>query len=118
VITEDDVRRVALSLPHTTERPSYGTPGFRVKDRLFARVREEGDVLVVWCEDEGEKQAMIESEPETFFTTPHYDGHPMVLVRLEAADVGVLTELLTESWRLRAPAKVAAEYDAEHPPSG
>jgi hypothetical protein len=118
VITEDDVRRIALSLPHTTERPSYGTPGFRVKDRLFARIREEGDVLVVWCEDEGEKQALIASEPATFFTTPHYDGHPSVLVRFEAADVELLTELLTESWRLRAPAKTVAAYDAEHPPEG
>ena len=114
VITEDDVRRVALSLPHTTERPSYGTPGFRVKDKLFARIREEGDVLLVWCEDVGEKLAMIESEPEIFFTTPHYDGHPTVLVRFQAADVELLTELLTESWRLKAPAKVVAAYDAEH----
>jgi len=114
VITEDDVRRVALSLPHTTERPSYGTPGFRVKDKLFARIREEGDVLVVWCEDVGEKQAMIEAEPDVFFTTPHYDGHPTVLVRFQTADVELLTELLTESWRLRAPAKVVVAYDAEH----
>ena len=54
----------------------------------------------------------------TFFTTPHYDGHPSVLVRFGAADVELLTELLTESWRLRAPAKVVAAYDAEHPPEG
>ena len=51
--TDADVRRIALSLPATTEKPSYGTPGFRVKDKLFARIREEGDVLVVWCEDLG-----------------------------------------------------------------
>ena len=114
--TEADVRKIALSLPETTEKPSYGTPGFRVKDKLFARIREEGDVLVVSCEDEGEKQALIASEPATFFTTPHYDGHPSVLVRFGAADVELLTELLTESWRLRAPAKVVAAYDAEHPP--
>jgi hypothetical protein len=85
---------------HTAERPSYGTPGFRVKDRRFARIREEGDVLVVWCEDGGEKQALIASERATFFTTPHHDGHPSVLVRFEAADVELLTELLTESWPL------------------
>lgn len=118
MITEDDVRRIALCLPHTTERPSYGTPGFRVKDRLFARIREEGNVLVVWCEDEGEKQALIATEPATFFTTPHYEGHPSVLVRFEAADVELLAELLTESWRLRAPAKLVAAYDAEHPTEG
>jgi hypothetical protein len=50
---------VALSLPATTERPSYGAPGFRVKDKLFARIREEGDVLVVWVGDLGEKEALI-----------------------------------------------------------
>ncbi|MGH3763376.1 MmcQ/YjbR family DNA-binding protein [Actinophytocola sp.] len=111
MVTEDDVRRVALSLPHTTEKPSYGTPGFRVKDKLFARIREEGDVLVVWVSDEGERQAMIESEPDKFFTTPHYDGYPLVLVRFGAVDVEELTELLTESWRLRAPKRVAAELD-------
>ena len=112
MITEDDVRRIALSLPHTTERPSYGTPGFRVKDRLFARIREEGDVLVVWCEDEGEKQAMIASEPAVFFATSHYEGYPMVLVRLGAVNADELAELLTESWRLRAPTSLVEAFDA------
>ena len=110
--TEEDVRRIALSLPETFEKASYGTPGFRVRDRLFARIREEGDVLVVWCEDEGEKQAMIVSEPAVFFTTPHYDGYPMVLVRLEAVDADELAELLTESWRLRAPTSLVEAFDA------
>jgi hypothetical protein len=111
MVTEDDVRRIALSLPATEERPSYGTPGFRVRDKLFARIREEGDVLVVWCADEGEKEALIESEPEKFFTTPHYDGHPTVLVRFGAVDVDELEELLTDAWRVRAPAKLVREFD-------
>jgi hypothetical protein len=113
MVTEDDVRAAALSLPETTEKPSYGTPGFRVKDRLFARIREEGDVLVVWCSDLGEKEALIASEPDKFFTTPHYDGHPMVLVRFDAVDDDELRELLTESWRIRAPKKVVAAFDAD-----
>jgi hypothetical protein len=112
MVTENDVRRVALSLPETTEKPSYGTPGFRVKDRLFARLREEGDLLV-WVADEGEKRGLVASEPEKFFTTPHYDGHPTVLVRIEAVDEDELRELLTESWRLRAPKKLAAQLDGE-----
>jgi hypothetical protein len=112
VVTEDDVRRLALSLPATTEKPSYGTPGFRVKDRLFARIREEGDLLVVWTADVGEKEALMASEPDTFTSTPHYDGHAMVLVRMGAVDADELLELLTESWRLRAPAKLVAEFDA------
>ena len=100
MVTEDDVRRIALSLEDTTEKPSYGTPGFRVKDRLFARMKEEG-VLVVYREGEDEKEALIESEPEKFFTTSHYDGYPMVLVRLEAIDEEELRDVIEESWHLR-----------------
>jgi hypothetical protein len=110
MVTEDDVRRVALSLPATSEKPSYGTPGFRVKDKLFARIREEGDVLLVWVSDLGEKAALIASEPDKFFTTPHYDGHDTVLVRFAAVDVQELTELLTDSWRRRAPKRLAADF--------
>ena len=113
MVSEDDVRRVALSLPETAERPSYGTPGFRVKDKLFARIREEG-VLVVWCEDLGEKDALLQSDPAKFFTTPHYDGHASVLVRLTAVEVDELTELLTDAWRSRAPRKLREAFDAEH----
>jgi hypothetical protein len=113
VITLEDVRRIALSLPATIEKPSYGQPGFRVKDRLFARVREEGDVLAIWVDDLEEKEAMIASEPAKFFTIPHYDGHPMVLVRFEAVDVDELRELLTDSWMIRAPDRVRAAFEAD-----
>ena len=108
--SEDDVRTIALSLPETEERPSYGTPGFRVKDRLFARIREPG-VLLVFCADEGEKDFLLRAEPEKFFTTPHYDGHASVLVRLGAVDRDELRELLTDAWRARAPKRLAASLD-------
>ena len=111
MVTEADVRRVARSLPSTDETVSYGMPAFRVKGKLFARIREEG-VLVVWVNDVSEKEALIESDPATFFTIPHYDGHPMVLVRLEAVDEDELTDVLTESWRLRAPRPLLAAFDA------
>jgi hypothetical protein len=108
--TEDDVRRLALALPVTTEKPSYGTPGFRVRDKLFARIKEEPGVLVVWLADEGEKHALISAEPDKFFINPHYDGHPTVLVRLDAVDETELAELLAEAWRVRAPKRVLAEF--------
>jgi hypothetical protein len=98
--TEADVRELALAIPGTIEKPSYGTPGFRVRDRLFARIREPG-VLLVWCEGLDEKELLIEGEPEKFFTTPHYDGHASVLVRLAAIDCSELAELLAESARIR-----------------
>jgi hypothetical protein len=107
---EDDARRIALSLPETTEKPSYGTPGFRVKDKLFARVHDLPDTLVVWVADMDEKEALLASS-DHFFETPHYDGYPMLLVRL--ADIGLdeLREVITDSWRVRAPRKVLALLD-------
>jgi hypothetical protein len=108
--SDDDVRAIALSLPETEERPSYGTPGFRVKDRLFARIREPG-VLVLWVADEGEKDFLLRAEPDKFFTTPHYDGYPSVLVRLGAVDREELRELLTDAWRVRAPKRLADAFE-------
>ncbi len=112
MVTEEDVRELALELPETIERASYGTPGFRVRDTLFARMREEGDVLVVWCADLGEKELLIRSEPEKFFTTAHYEGHASVLVRLAAVDREELRELLIDAWRTRAPRRLIADYEA------
>lgn len=111
--TEDDVRRLALALPETTEKPWYGSPGFRVKDKGFLRIRSEAEGgLVVFVADLGEKEALLASQPETFFTTPHYDGHPTVLVRLEAIDVDELRELITDAWRVRAPKRVRQAHEA------
>ena len=112
MVDVEQVRRAALGLPGTTERPSYGTPGFRVKDKLFARVSENDSTLVLHCADESEKQALIASNPRVFFTTPHYDGYAMVLARLAELDEPELLDLLTESWRLRAPAALVAAFDA------
>jgi hypothetical protein len=111
MVSENDVRRAALALPATTEKPSYGTPGFRVRDRLFARIRPEGHSVVVWCADLAEKDALVESEPDKFFTTPHYDGHPAVLLKMAAVDAEELAEVLADSWRVRAPAGLLAEFD-------
>jgi hypothetical protein len=112
VASEADVRELAISLPETVEKPSYGTPGFRVRDRLFARMREEG-VLVLWRESEEEKEALVEAEPEKFLTTPHYDGYPNILIRLDAVDREELAELLEESWRLRAPGSLVEQFDRD-----
>ncbi|MBA2279713.1 MAG: MmcQ/YjbR family DNA-binding protein [Actinomycetota bacterium] len=111
----EDVRRIVEALPETSEKVSWGFPAWHVKKTFLTRIREEG-VLVVHVSDEGEKFALIESEPDKFFTVAHYDGYPMVLVRLPAVDAGELEELLVESWRLKAPKRLLAAYDAEHPP--
>ncbi len=114
--TQKDVRRIALSLPETIEKPWYGTPGFRVKGKGFLRIRSEAEGgLVVFVADLGEKEMLLQSEPEKFFTTPHYDGHPTVLVNLPAIGVDELRELIIESWRLKAPKRLLEEYGDQLP---
>lgn len=109
MVSEDDVRRIALSLPAATERPCYGTPGFRVQDRLFARIHDQPDVLVIWRDSIEDRTALLAADPDKFFTTPHYDGHPSVLVRLAAIDDAELEELLIEAWEARASARLRAQ---------
>ncbi|MFI6923769.1 MmcQ/YjbR family DNA-binding protein [Nonomuraea spiralis] len=111
MVTEDEVRATALALPETAEKPMYGTPAFYVRGRWFARMREEGDVLVVPVGGEEHKHELIAADPGAFFTTPHYDGHAVVLVRLAAVEADELAELLTDAWRLRAPKRVVAAFD-------
>lgn len=113
MVDEDDVRRLALALPETTERPSYGSPAFRVRDRPFARIHQDGGVLVLWCAHELEVASLIESEPEVFFTSPHYHGYPLVLVRMDAIAVERMADLLATAWYVRAPARLREAFDAE-----
>ena len=101
----DAVRRLALALPEVTERPSHGTPAFRVRDRLFARLKED-ELLVAFVADLDEKEALLQSAPDRFTTTPHYDGHPTVLVRLPAINERELAEVLTDAWLARAPKRL------------
>lgn len=114
--SEEDVRRIALALPETTEEPWYGSPGFRVKGKGFLRIRPDAEgALVCFVADLGEKEALLASDERTFFTTPHYEGHPTVLVRLEGIDVDELTELITDSWLTKAPKRVLKAYLDAHP---
>ena len=109
--TENDVRRIALALPETIEKPWFNTPGFRVKDKGFLRIRSEAEGgLVVFVNDLGEKEALLQSDPEKFFTTPHYDGYPTVLVNLKKIRVAELRELIHESWRIKAPKSVLKKH--------
>jgi len=112
MVSEDDVRRVALSLPGVAEQPYNRLPGFRARGKLFARVHELPDAILVSCADIGERDGLVASEPDKFFITPHYRGYPAMLVRLSSIDLAELIELLTESWRLNASARLVAEFDA------
>jgi len=112
MVSEEDVRRVALSLPGVAEKPYNRLPGFRARGKLFARVHELPDAILVSCVDLGERDGLVASEPDKFFITPHYRGYPAMLVRLSSIDLAELIELLTESWRLNASARLVAEFDA------
>jgi hypothetical protein len=115
----DDVRRLALSLPHVVEIDSDGFD-FRVGNRGFVWSYPErlpgkprvirSDIAVLYVGDELEKQALLLGEPELFFTTPSYDGMPLVMLRLALVSVERLTELVVDAWRMRAPADLAADF--------
>jgi hypothetical protein len=115
-----DVRRLALSLPYVEEIDSDGFD-FRVGGKGFVwsyPERRPGqprlirtDVAVLFVGDEAEKQALLLGEPSVFFTTPGYDGWPLVMLRLAEVDAERLAELITDAWRMRAPAALAAELD-------
>jgi hypothetical protein len=107
VATEHDVRDIALALPEVTEEQWYRTPGYKVAGKGFLRLRTEAEGgLVVFVPDLGEKEALLAANPEAYYSTPHYDGYPAILVNLAAADIGELRELITESWRIKAPARL------------
>jgi hypothetical protein len=122
VADADDVRRLALALPHVVEIDSDGFD-FRVGNKGFVWSYPESepgrprvirtDIAVLYVGDEAEKQALVLGEPERFFTTPAYDRMPLVMLRLEQVDVDRLTELITDAWRMRAPQELAADLD--HP---
>ena len=105
--TEEDVRGIALALPEVTEEQWYRTPGYKVAGKGFLRLRTEAEGgLVVFVPDLGEKEALLAADPEAYYTTAHYDGYPAVLVNLAAVDLDELRELVTESWRIKAPARL------------
>ena len=116
--TEDDVRRIALAMPHVEEITSEGFD-FRVSNKGFVwsypervpgRKREiRTDIAVLYVGDEAEKQALLLGQPELFFTTPAYDGLPLVMLRLDRVDVPQLEELILDAWRMRAPAELATD---------
>jgi hypothetical protein len=112
VPTWDDVVAIGSRFPGVEVATSYGTPALRVKGKGMCRLRTDPDALVVRVIDLADREALLRGKPDVFFSTPHYDGYPYVLVRLEAVDSGELAELLEDAWRIRAPKRLVAEFDA------
>ncbi|MFZ0214968.1 MAG: MmcQ/YjbR family DNA-binding protein [Candidatus Dormiibacterota bacterium] len=112
MVTFDDVRSVALELPGVVESTSYGTPACKVGGKLLLRLREDGASIAVRI-DLADKDVLLAEEGAVFFTTPHYDGYPMVLVRLEAIDREGLRGLLEGAWRFAAPPAIRRHADRQ-----
>ena len=125
--TWSDVARIVGELALTSEPSPHD---WRVGKKLLAWERPlrlsdrealtrsgveppEGDILGVRVSDEGVKFALIADEPGVYFTTPHFDGYPAVLVRLAGIEVRDLVELITEAWLTQAPRKLVQEFLAD-----
>jgi hypothetical protein len=125
--TWDDVRRIALTLPGTNERASRGHAHWFVDAKGFVWERPlrgpdlaalgadapDGPILGARVADEGVKAALIAAEPAVYFTTPHFDGYPAVLVQLERIGAEELRELVTEAWLCRAPKRLTKDFPAQ-----
>jgi hypothetical protein len=125
---QNDVRRLALALPDTTEAPDHFAFSVRngAKEKGFAWVwmeRPESkkprvprpDVLAVRVANREEKDMLLAADAQKFFTEPHYNGFPAVLVRLDAIEVDELRELITDAWRSQAPRKLVRAFDERSP---
>ena len=122
--TQKDVRRIALSLPDTSEEE--GRFAFNVEnkgkakgfawvwlervDPKKARVPQP-EVLAVRVASQEVKEMLIDAEPDKFFTEPHYNGYPAVLIRLKKIKVAQLKQLIVEAWRCQAPKALVKEFD-------
>jgi hypothetical protein len=109
----EDVVEIGTRLPGVEVGTSFGTPALRVRGKGMCRLRTNPDALVLRVSDMGEREALLQSQPDVFFSTPHYDGYPYVLVRLAAVDPVELEELLEEAWRVRAAKRVVKAWEAE-----
>jgi hypothetical protein len=122
--TWDDVRRIALALPETSEGSSYGNTAWKVRDKGFVWERPlrksdletlgdaapDGPILGARVEHLVAKEALLADDPAVFFTTPHFDGFAAVLVRLDQIAVADLEEVIVEAWLSRAPKRLAKDY--------
>jgi hypothetical protein len=115
--TADELRRAALSLPEAEERETWGHPTFRVRDKMFATLSDDGRSAGVKTTKE-EQAALVAAAPETFGVPAYVGRHGWVSVELATADPAGVRELVTEAWRQTAPKRLVAAYDADHPTVG
>jgi hypothetical protein len=124
VATWDDVARIALELPEASERVSRELRQWTVKDKLFVWERPlrrsdlealgdaapGGPILGARVEHLVAKEALLADDPNVYFTTPHFDGYPAILVQLDNIGLEDLREVIVEAWLVRAPKRLVRTY--------
>lgn len=110
-VTFEAVREIASALPGAVEGTSYGTPAFHVGKKLFVRLHQDGESLVVKVDFE-ERAMRMRADPVTFYITDHYRDYPWILVRLKSVARDDLVDLLHEAWRQSAPARLLSNADS------
>jgi uncharacterized glyoxalase superfamily protein PhnB len=109
-VTFDHARRIAMALPGVAEGPCYGTPGFRVRKKLFARFLADGDTVVLKTDARARVQ-LLRDQPSVYFLTDHYRAHPWVLLRLQRATERELERRIEDAWRRAAPKALVSAHD-------
>ncbi len=106
----DLIRKLLLHLPGVEEYICFGTPAFRVKKRLLARLKEDGKTLAVHSD---ERDVWMAANPSAFYITDHYQNYAMVLVRLNVIKQKYLQQLLFDAWTQIAPKRLLKEYNTQ-----
>jgi len=112
-MTFDDVRRIALAWPEVEDGTSYGTAALKVRKKLLARLKEDGDSLVMPGVPQDERDMLVEHQPDLFYFTDHYRDYPMVLIRLSRAERAAIEPLLRRHWRTLASKAAVREFDMD-----
>ena len=109
VVTVETVRHLMLALPGVAEGTSWGTLAFRVRNKLLARLLEDGESLALKSAD---RDVLIASDPQAFYVTKHYLNYPFVLVRLAKVRGASLRDVIEQAWRIEAGAKLIKQYES------
>jgi hypothetical protein len=112
-MTWDEAVKLGCELPGVEEATSYGTPSLKAFGKFLTRLRSEDDSLVLVGVTFDEREMLIEAEPDTFHTTPHYKDYPSVLARLATVDPGTVRSFFERRWRDVAPKKAVKQYDVD-----